>query len=460
MTAAATRAVGPAPAGQLADAPAPTGRFADDAAAFGAYWQSAEASLAQLPAKPKRNAAEARAAAAILDAARDARVAFLEAHAETLYRRLTGELSRYVRLEELIFDAAALVPGLVPSRAALAREAALKQADKDGIELDQGLFVARLMRHEALAQHLCHAMMLPLPESRERLAAFQRTGAADLGKATVERSGAVSTVTIRNPEALNAEDATTMTPLEIAVDLALLDPATKICVLRGGPVPHAKYGARRAFGAGINLTHLYWGKVPYLFYLVRDLGMLNKIYRGITRPQDPPDETLGLGTEKLWIAAVESFAIGGHCQLLLVMDYVLAAEDAYMTLPARKEGIIPGMANMRLPRFVGDRLTRQAIMYEKRIDCASPEGRLICDEIVPAGEMDAAIARVADGLTNSGVVNAAANRRAFRIIDEPLSAMIRYLSVYAREQAYCHTSPALVANLERYWNAHQRQVKA
>ena len=440
-------------------APVPTGRFEADGAAFGAYWRRAEEALARLPAKPKRDAAEGRAAAAVLEAARAARVAFLDAHVESVYRRLTGKLTRYVRLEHLAFEAAALVPGLVPSRQALARDAELKQADKDGIELDQGLFVARLMRHEALGQHLCHAMMLPLPESRARLAEFERTGKIDLGKATVERRGAVSTVTIRNPEALNAEDATTLTPLEIAVDLALLDPATTICVLRGGPVPHAKYGGRRAFGAGINLTHLYWGKVPYLFYLARDLGMLNKIYRGITRLEDPPDETLGTGTEKLWIAAIEEFAIGGHCQLLLVMDYVLAAEGAYMTLPARKEGIIPGMANMRLPRFVGDRLARQAIMYEKRIECASPEGRLICDEIVPAGAMDEAIARVAGGLTNSGVVNAAANRRAFRIVDEPLSAMIRYLSVYAREQAYCHTSPALVANLERYWHAHRRSVK-
>jgi (3,5-dihydroxyphenyl)acetyl-CoA 1,2-dioxygenase len=447
----------PAASGLAAEAPVGAGRFETDSAAFAAYWRRADEALARLPAKPKRNAGEAHEAAAVLEAARGARVAFLEAHVDTVYRRLTGDLSRYVRLDDLVFEAAALVPGLVPNRAALAREAALKQADKDGLELDQGLFVARLMRHEALGQHLCHAMMLPLPESRERLAEFERTGKADLGRATVERGSAVSTVTIRNPEALNAEDATTLTPLEIAVDLALLDPATKICVLRGGPVPHAKYAGRRAFGAGINLTHLYWGKVPYLFYLVRDLGMLNKIYRGITRPQDPPDETLGFGTEKLWIAAIEEFAIGGHCQLLLVMDYVLAAEGAYMTLPARKEGIIPGMANMRLPRFVGDRLTRQAIMYEKRIDCASPEGRMICDEIVPPGQMDEAIARVAGGLTNSGVVNAAANRRAFRIIDEPLSAMIRYLSVYAREQAYCHTSPALVANLERYWHAHQRK---
>jgi thioesterase DpgC len=444
----------------LPAAPALTGRFDADTAAFTAHWLRAESEIDRLPAKPKRGEADARKATAVFEAARRARVAFLDAHIETLYRKLTGDLGRYVRLEDLVFDAATLVPGLVPSREMLAQEAALKQADKDGIELDQGLFVARLMRHEAPAQHLCHAMMLPLAESREHLAEFERTGKADLGKATIERRGAVGTVTMRNPDALNAEDATTMTPLEIAVDLALLDPATKICVLRGGPVPHAKYAGRRAFGAGINLTHLYWGKVPYLFYLVRDLGMLNKIYRGITRAEDPPDETLGFGTEKLWIAAVEEFAIGGHCQILLVMDYVLAAEGAYMTLPARKEGIIPGMANMRLPRFVGDRLTRQAIMYEKRIDCASPEGRMICDEIVPAGAMDAAIERVADGLTNSGVVNAAANRRAFRIIDEPLSAMIRYLSVYAREQAYCHTSPALVANLERYWRAHQRKVKA
>jgi thioesterase DpgC len=265
---------------------------------------------------------------------------------------------------------------------------------------------------------------------------------------------------MQNPGALNAEDNTTMAPLETVVDLALLDPGTKICVLRGGPIPHAKYGGRRAFGAGINLTNLYWGQIPYLFYLERDLGLLNKMYRGLTRAEDPPDETLAETTEKLWVAAVENFAIGGHCQILLVMDYVLAAKGAYLTLPARKEGIIPGMANMRLPRFVGDRLARQAIMYERRIECDSPEGRLICDEIVAPAEMDAAIERVAAGLTNSGVVNAAANRRAFRIADEPLSTMCRYLSVYAREQAYCHTSPALVVNLERYWNAHQRRPKS
>jgi thioesterase DpgC len=139
------------------------------------------------------------------------------------------------------------------------------------------------------------------------------------------------------------------------------------------------------------------------------------------------------------------------------MDYILAERGAFLTLPARKEGIIPGAANMRMPRFTGDRIARQAIQYERRLDCDSPEGRLICDEIVATGEMDAAIERVVKGLTTSGVVSAAGNRRAIRIAQEPLDMFRAYFAVYAREQAYCHFSPALIANLERYWNAQSRQ---
>jgi thioesterase DpgC len=141
---------------------------------------------------------------------------------------------------------------------------------------------------------------------------------------------------------------------------------------------------------------------------------------------------------------------------LLTQDYVLAANDAFMTLPARKEGIVPGAANLRLHRFVGDRLARQCVQYERKLPCDSPEGRLICDEVVDAGEMDAAIERVIENLTSSGAVGAISNRRAFRIAVESLDLFRRYMAVYAREQAYCHFSPALIANLERYWNAQNR----
>ena len=160
--------------------------------------------------------------------------------------------------------------------------------------------------------------------------------------------------------------------------------------------------------------------------------------------------------EKLWIGAVEGFAIGGHCQTLLTLDYVLAMRDAYMTLPARKEGIIPGAANLRLGRFIGARMARQAVLAERRIDCASPEGQMIVDELVD--DMDAAIGRTVEKLTGSGVVSGAGNRRAFRISEEPLDSFRRYMSVYAREQAQCHFSPALIANLERNWNAASRRA--
>ena len=166
---------------------------------------------------------------------------------------------------------------------------------------------------------------------------------------------------------------------------------------------------------------------------------------------------MGATTEKPWVAAVDGFAIGGGCQYLLVMDYILAASDAYMTLPARKEGIIPGAASMRLPRFTGDRIARQAIMYGRRLDCDSPEGRLICDEIVQPDQMDAALSRVLDEFTNAGVVSAVANRRAFRVAQEPIGMFLNYAAVFAREQAYCHFSPALILNLERHWNAQDRR---
>ncbi len=71
--------------------------------------------------------------------------------------------------------------------------------------------------------------------------------------------------------------------------------------------------------------------------------------------------------------------------------------------------------------------------------------------------MDAAIERVISRLTSSGAVGAVANRRAFRVIQEPIDAFRRYIAVYAREQAYCHFSSALIANLEQYWNAQNRK---
>ena len=369
-----------------------------------------------------------------------------------LYDELTARRTRFVRVDELCRLAAE--SGALPPADAMAAEARLPLKEKQGLEKAQGAFLADILADPGTGTHLCHAMLLAHPGTAEKLAEFDRVGRLELPGARLERQGKAAVLTMRNPRYLNAEDESTLEGMEIAVDVALLDRRTEVCMLRGDFVEHPKYAGRRLFGAGINLTHLYQGKIRYLWYLIRDLGLVNKLYRGIALPDQSPEV---VSQEKLWIAAVEGFAIGGHCQILLAVDHTLAAEDAYLTLPARKEGIIPGAANLRLPRFVGDRIARQAILAELRIECASPVGRMLCDAVVSRNDMDRAISEIVEKLTGSGVVSAAGNRRAIRAGEEPLDLFRRYMSVYAREQAQCHFSPALIANLERNWDAASRR---
>jgi (3,5-dihydroxyphenyl)acetyl-CoA 1,2-dioxygenase len=361
----------------------------------------------------------------------------------SFYDQLTANRTRFVRVDELV--RAAIAAGLLPDPEA---DDGVMLKDKKKLEQPQGAFLAEILADPECGTHLCHAMLLPRPDSKAALDEYSRKGEITLPGAHLKRQGRAAVVTMSNPQYLNAEDEGSLPGLETAVDVALLDPQTEVCVLRGGAVTHAKYAGRRLFGAGINLTLLYEGRIRYLWYLIRDLGLVNKLYRGLALPDASPEVS---SMEKLWVAAVDGFAIGGHCQILLTMDYTIAASDAYLTLPARKEGIIPGAANLRMPRFVGDRVTRQAIMNERRIDCDSDTGRMICDEIVAPAEVDAAVERMVERLTSSGVVSAAGNRRAIRSAQEPLDSFRRYMAVYAREQAHCQFSPALVANLEKNW---------
>ncbi|MBI3196118.1 MAG: enoyl-CoA hydratase/isomerase family protein [Rhodospirillales bacterium] len=425
---------------------AANGDFAADAAAFSAYWQKARVQLDRQPTETLKHAA------------REARFLFLRTHARTLYDRLTDGRRKFVRIDRLVYDAAGIVPGLVPTRAQVAAESELHQSAKEGVEIDQGILCNQFLADPACGLHLCHSMLLPREESAEALAKFLRDGRLDLGTAKVERQGKAVVMLLSNPRFLNSEDLSTQSSTEIAADVCTLDPHSRVAVLRGDFVPEGKYAGRRVFNAGINLTHLYYGKIPFLWFLIRDMGFVNKMTRGLARPDVAPDEVSGDSIEKLWISAVDTFAIGGGCQILLATDFNIAARDAYMTLPARKEGIIPAMANLRLARFIGDRMARQAIMYERRFECDSAEGRLICDEVVEPDAIDRTIDHAVERLTGSGVVGAIGNRRALRLTAEPLDLFRRYAALYAREQAYCHFSPALIANLEHYWDAANRRA--
>ena len=431
--------------------------FGFDSAASTRFWDLSQRLRAKLPARTPRDPDGAAASALLHRTERNLRERFLDIHVEELYGKLTARGSKFLRVDELMPEAAKLLPGLTPGAEVMAAERTRPLKEKDGLEIDHGILLSHVLAHPEAGRHLCHAMLLARAEALDLLPHLARDGSVDLGAASVSRAGKASIVELRNPRALNALDETTLAPLETAIDLAILDPGSEVAVLRGGPVEHAKYAGRRIFSAGINLTHLYQGKISFLFYFQHVMGYENKILRGVARRDASPDDLAGSTMEKPWIAAVDTFAIGGGCQHLLVMDYVLAEAGAYLTLPARKEGIIPGMANLRLPRFLGDRLAHQAIMHGRRIDCGSLEGRLICDEIAPANRMDAALVQVVEDLTSSGIVSAVGNRRQFRIGQEPLDLFRRYLALYAKEQAYCHFSDVLISNLERHWSAQSRK---
>jgi len=375
---------------------------------------------------------------------------------EQLYDELTDRCTRPVRVEDLVYDAAERVPGLVPTRAEMEPERARKLADKEGLELAQGLLIAEFLQVPRTGRHLVESMLHPTRLALDHLDELRASGTVDLGHARVTRHGRAGVLELCNPRHLNAEDGDTLEETEAAVDLVLLDSEIEVGVLRGGVVDHPRYAGERIFGSGINLTHLYLGRVDFLFFLVRDLGYVSKIYRGLAG--GPYSAGSSRDTEKLWIAAIERYAIGGACQLTHVVDHVIAVRGSRLYLPARKEGIIPGASNLRLPRFVGDRAARQAILSGREWIAGDPDADLICDEVVDPDEIDDAIENRIEALTSSGLVNAAANRAAMRVGQEPADLFREYMSTYAREQAYCHLSPALVHNLERHWDADRRRL--
>jgi thioesterase DpgC len=215
------------------------------------------------------------------------------------------------------------------------------------------------------------------------------------------------------------------------VDLALLDPDVRVGLLRGGEMSHPRYRGKRVFSAGINLKALHGGAISLVdFLLRRELGYIHKLVRGILVEDGPRWQFPTVA--KPWVAAVDAFAIGGGMQLLLVFDHVLAAADAYFSLPAAQEGIVPGAANFRLTRCLGPRLSRQVILEGRRIWASEPAARLLVDEVIEPAELPAAIERSLDRLQSPAV---AANRRMLNFAEESLDEFRRYMAEFAVQQA-------------------------
>jgi thioesterase DpgC len=405
----------------------------------------ADAVLAGLPEVPHRTPDQRATAATAHAAVRRIRREFLVRHADALYTELTEGLTRELRLDELCAAAAAAVPGLVPDAPTMAAERDRPQSAKEGYELDQGAFLGSVLRLPSAGGHLIGAMLRPTPRALARYEEYRERGRIDLGSVRLERRDGVAELTMCRGENLNAEDGEQVGDMETAVDLALLDPAVEVGVLRGGVMTHPRYRGRRVFSAGINLKALHAGRIGLVdFLLRRELGYVHKIVRGVRVSDDP----WAVPNAKPWVAVVDGFAIGGGTQLLLVADHVIAASDAYLSLPAAQEGIVPGVAAFRLTRSAGGRIARHLILLGRRLRADEPDARLLVDEVHESGpELDAAVYRGADRLRGAAV---RANRRMLLAVEEPLDAFRDYLAAFAFEQLQRLYSDDVIGKVGRF----------
>ncbi|MFC6086890.1 (3,5-dihydroxyphenyl)acetyl-CoA 1,2-dioxygenase DpgC [Sphaerisporangium aureirubrum] len=400
-------------------------------AAPGKAVERGEERLTDLPDPEERSPGQRALAAAVHDELRALRARFLDVHADAVYDLLTGDRTRYLRLGELVDAAADAFPGLVPGPERLAAERARPQAAKEGHEIDQGIFLRAVLRSPVAGPHLLDAQLRPTPRALRLLPEFVRTGVARMESVLLVRDAGVARLTMCRDDRLNAEDEQQVDDMETAVDLALLDPAVRVGLVRGGEMSHPRYRGRRVFSAGINLKSLGSGGIPLVgFLLRRELGYLHKLMRGVLT--EHPGQWRSRYTDKPWVAAVDAFAIGGGAQMLLVFDHVVAAADSYISLPAAKEGIVPGVANLRLTRFTGPRVSRQVILQGRRIHAAEPDARLLVDEVAEPGEMDATVERSLARLAGDAVL---ANRRMLNLAEEPPDALRAYMAEFALQQA-------------------------
>ncbi|QLQ40519.2 (3,5-dihydroxyphenyl)acetyl-CoA 1,2-dioxygenase DpgC [Micromonospora robiginosa] len=414
------------------------GRRAVEAAAA-----RAEAVLGTLPAPEGRTPDERATASAAHAAAREARAEFLDRYASAVYREVTAGLTRPMRLAELCAATAEAFPGLVASRARLAAEHDLPQRHKEGLEIDVGLFLGAVLDRPEEGRHLLRAMLRPTARAAALAESYLREGRADLPSVRLRRDAGVAHLTMCRDDCLNAEDARQVADMETAVDLALLDPQVDVLVLRGGVMTHPRYRGRRVFSSGINLKALHAGGIGLVgFLLTRELGYVHKLVRG----------------GKPVLAAVDTFAIGGGTQLLLVADHVVAGADAYLSLPAAQEGIVPGAANFRLARRVPARLARQLILLGRRLRVTEPEARLLVDAVhEPGPQLDEAVRAGAELLRGSAV---AANREMLLVTEEPLDDFRRYLAAFAVCQARRLHSDDVIAKVGRFSTGRPAAVPA
>jgi enoyl-CoA hydratase/carnithine racemase len=185
-----------------------------------------------------------------------------------------------------------------------------------------------------------------------------------------EVADGVATITLNRPAVLNALDRALSAELADAAEAAARDSAVWVVVVRG---------AGRAFCSGMDRTALSAGAIDDAFY--------RHWVRGLNALED---------MDKLTVAVLHGYSIGGGLQLACACDVRLATADAVVGLGATRHGLIPDGSILRLARIVGLGRAKELTLLNDHISADEALRIGLVNWVVPAGERDAKIGEIVE----------------------------------------------------------------
>jgi enoyl-CoA hydratase len=175
----------------------------------------------------------------------------------------------------------------------------------------------------------------------------------------VRREGGVAEIVLSRPDKLNAMNLAWVQDMDRAV-AAVVDDPPEIVVVRG---------EGRAFCTGLDLDMLGAEGMPPGFFPLQE-----RAFRALEE------------LDRIVIALIHGYCLGGGLQLALACDLRVVSEDAVLALPAALEGLPAGMAPWRLPRFVGLGRAMRLAVGGDRIDAGEALALGLADHVVPSDQ--------------------------------------------------------------------------
>lgn len=180
----------------------------------------------------------------------------------------------------------------------------------------------------------------------------------------LEKSDHLATITLNQPETLNALTYDMLLQLQVVVDQISADREVRAVILTG---------AGRGFCSGANLLGGSAEALSAGGMGVRTVVLkMNAVLTGIVEMEKP------------WLAAVNGPAVGGGCSLALVCDLALMAESAYMSAGYVNVGLVPDMGmTYMLPRLVGYRKASELALFGERVPAQEALEIGLANRVVP-----------------------------------------------------------------------------